>query len=58
MYNSTLREETKYSFTPFAQCVDQYAVSYDDVDRYPNPQKFEMQETADINIPSLRWHIY
>lgn len=30
-------EETLYSFTPLARMVDRYAVSYDDVTRYPNP---------------------
>ncbi len=31
--------EQKYSFTPLAGLVDQYAVSYDNVERYPNPTR-------------------
>lgn len=30
-------DEQKYSFTPLAQIIDQYSISYDDVERYPNP---------------------
>lgn len=29
--------DQKYSFTPLAKIVDQYATSYDNVERYPNP---------------------
>lgn len=29
--------DSKYSFTPLAESVDRFAVSYDDVERYPNP---------------------
>lgn len=28
----------KYSFTPLAKIVDQYAISYDNVERYPRPE--------------------
>ena len=40
MYQSVLdgNGEQKYSFTPVARLVDRFAVSYDDVERYPNPQ--------------------
>lgn len=31
--------QISYSFTPLAELVDRYALSYDDVNRYPNPQK-------------------
>ena len=39
MYQSVIdaNGEQKYSFTPLAGIVDQYAVSYDNVERYPNP---------------------
>lgn len=39
MYKSIIggKEGDKYSFTPIAEDFDRYAVSYDDVDRYPNP---------------------
>ena len=33
----------EYSFTPFAEVVDRFAVSYDDVERYPNPTSFPTQ---------------
>ena len=39
--------DQKYSFTPIAGIVDQYAVNYDNVDRYPNP----MQLTHDLSTP-------
>lgn len=31
--------DSKYSFTPLAESVDRFAVSYDNVERYPNPMK-------------------
>lgn len=39
MYQSVIdgNGEQKYSFTPIARLVDQFAVSYNDVERYPNP---------------------
>lgn len=39
MYQSVIDAygEQKYSFTPIAGIVDQYAVSYDNVERYPDP---------------------
>lgn len=37
MYQSVIdaNGEQKYSFTPLAECVDRYAVSYNNVERYP-----------------------
>lgn len=47
----------KYSFTPLADMVDRFAVSFDDVNRYPNPIAGNYgQETPKISIPSLEWH--
>ena len=42
MYQSVIdaKGEQKYSFTPLAGTVDQYAVSYSNVERYPNPREF------------------
>ena len=39
MYQSVIdaNDEQKYSFTPLAKIVDGYAVSYENVERYPNP---------------------
>lgn len=39
MYQSVIdgNGEQKYSFTPLAAIVDQYAVSYENIERYPNP---------------------
>lgn len=49
MYQSVIdaNGDQKYSFTPIAGIVDQYAVNYDNVDRYPNP----MQLTHDLSTP-------
>ena len=40
MYQSVIdaNGEQKYSFTPLAKIVDQYAISYDNVERYPRPE--------------------
>ena len=39
MYQSVIdgNGDQKYSFTPLAGIVDQYAVSYENIERYPNP---------------------
>ena len=31
--------DSKYSFTPLAESVDRFAVSYDNIERYLNPMK-------------------
>ena len=48
MYQSIIDAdgEQKYSFTLFAGMVDQYAISYDNIERYPNPRNF-VNEFAD-----------
>lgn len=40
MYQSVIdgNGEQKYAFTSIAKIVDQYAVSYENVERYPNPK--------------------
>ncbi|MFR5815019.1 hypothetical protein [Hominisplanchenecus sp.] len=40
MYQSVIdaNGEQKYSFTPLAKIVDQYAISYDNIERYPHPE--------------------
>lgn len=39
MYQSVIdgNGDQKYSFTPLAEIIDQYAVSYENIERYPNP---------------------
>lgn len=58
MYQSVIdgNGDQKYSFTPIAEIVDQYAVSYDDVERYPNPTiRASQGEVPQISIPSMEW---
>ena len=57
MYQSVIdgNEDQKYSFTPIAEDVDRFAVSYDDIERYPNPQISVQKTTPQISIPSLEW---
>lgn len=58
MYQSVIdgNGDQKYSFTPIAEIVDQYAVSYDDVERYPNPTiRANQEEVPQISIPSMEW---
>lgn len=47
MYNSVIdpNGDQKYSFTPFAQTVDQFAVSYDNIDRYPMVESLSQSST-------------
>lgn len=49
MYQSIIdgNGEQGYSFTPLAALVDQYAASYENVEKYPNPRKLY----NDIGIP-------
>lgn len=42
-------DKGRYSFTPFARKVDQYAVSFQNTDRYPNPLK---DYSEDIQLKS------
>ena len=48
MYQSVIdgNADQKYSFTPLANTVDQYAVSYENVERYPNPLSYAANFTA------------
>lgn len=45
-------EETLYSFTPLARLVDQFAVSYDDDIRYPNPTAVVALTAPNVSIPT------
>lgn len=42
--------EHKYSFTPLAELVDRFAVSYDNAERYPNPLARSSPDTPNIRI--------
>lgn len=45
-------DETLYSFTPLARLVDQFAVSYDDDTRYPNPTAVVSLLAPNVSIPT------
>lgn len=56
MYQSVIdgNGNAKYSFTPIAEIVDQYAVSYEDVARYPNLAKLDNEYVApQSKLPSI-----
>ena len=57
MYQSVIdgNGDQKYSFTPIAENVDRFAVSYDNIDRYPNPKNSVQRTVPQISIPSLEW---
>ena len=58
MYQSVIdgNGEQKYSFTTIAKIVDQYAVSYENVERYPNPKVLKSnQESPTVSISALEW---
>lgn len=52
MYSSVIGENPRYSFTPIAFSVDRFAVSYDDIERYPNPCAVDHHKLPNINIPT------
>ena len=49
MYQSVIdaNGEQKYSFTPLAEHIDRYAVSYNNIERYPTTMRY----TATISAP-------
>lgn len=56
MYQSVLDGDgaQKYSFTPVAEILDRFALSYDEINRYPDPRIVPSQADAPkIKIPSL-----
>lgn len=58
MYQSVIdgNGDQKYSFTSIAKLVDQFAVSYDNTGRYPNPHVIQVQDNPpQIRVPSLEW---
>ena len=50
MYISVAGEEQRYAFTPLAEMVDQYAVSYENMERYPDPTR----RALNIGVPQQK----
>lgn len=45
-------EPTRYAFTPLAEDVDRFAISYDNVDRYPDPTTHRIVAPPKTDIPT------
>lgn len=45
-------DSTQYAFTPLAEDVDRFAISYNDVGRYPNPIAGRMISSPKAEIPT------
>ncbi len=45
-------EETLYTFTPLARLVDRFAVSYEDLSRYPDPTADVLLPAPNVSIPT------
>lgn len=60
MYQSVIdgNGDQKYSFTPMAEDVDKFAVSYDNLERYPNPQSSVQKSNLQTRIPSSEWKYF
>lgn len=61
MYQSIIdgNGEQQYSFTPIAKAVYEFAVGYDDVERYPNPKHISsINDNIQVRIPSLEWESF
>ena len=62
MYESVIdtNGNPKYSFTPVAMQVDRYAVSFDNIERYPYPYMNTLKKLADPHksIESTEWQSY
>ena len=61
MYQSVIdsKGEQKYSFTPLAEIVDRFAISYNDLERYPNPRGlFQIFSSPQPKLPDIpEWKI-
>ena len=55
MYQSRISQdgEAVYSFTPIARMLDIWALSYDDVDKHPDPTKEGMLEVPRTDIKAM-----
>lgn len=58
MYMSHVGEVPAYSFTPIARDVDRFAVSYSDVNRYPNPTVNQEVRKVSVSTPKLKWNVF
>ena len=52
-FSSIGGEATQYAFTPLAEDVDRFAISYDNVARYPNPVGHRMISSPNAEIPTI-----
>ena len=46
-------DSTLYAFTPLAEDVDRFAVSYNDLERYPNPTENRIISPPNAEIPAI-----
>lgn len=61
MYQSVIdgNGDQKYSFTPIAEIVNKFAVSYDDTDRYPNSTtKASQGEVPQPSVFLMEWQSF
>ena len=61
MYQSVIdgNGDQKYSFTPIAELIDRYAISYENVERYPNPIVLKPEQPIpQISIPAYEWQTF
>ena len=45
-------DTTLYAFTPLAESVDRFAISYNDIERYPNPTENRLISAPNLEIPT------
>lgn len=45
----------KYCFTPLAEMVDRFSISFENVYRYPNPTKGYLKSAPQLSISSREW---
>lgn len=57
MYMSIIDKKPLYSFTPIAGKVNLYAVSYNDVNNYPDPTKVIHNNVVSVTIPATEWGV-
>ena len=55
MYMSTIDKTPLYSFTPIATKVEKFAVSYNDVNKYPDPTKCAGEKQISVSVSTMGW---
>lgn len=55
MATSIVGADQRYSFTPLADDVDRFAVSFKDVDRYPDPTSKTKERKTSLKLPPQLW---